>query len=144
MSLIADALRKTGQPGRFDSLPPRPKWSYLVAFVGVTAVTLAVLVQKSKHHLNSEGTSGQKRVTLLTSTAGSSRPASPNLLRIAEGQWRLNGIVRGGPGQSLAIINGKLVEEGSSIQGAKLVRVSENQVDLELGDDGQVKTLKLQ
>lgn len=69
------------------------------------------------------------------------QPVGLNLLRAAENKWHLNGIIKGGEGRSLALINGQVVEEGDSIQGARVVRVAQGDVDLE--QEGQVKNLKL-
>lgn len=63
------------------------------------------------------------------------------LIMEAQGQWRLNGIVRGGDGKALALINGRLIEEGGVIEGARVVRVNRDEVELE--KDGQRSTLTL-
>jgi hypothetical protein len=64
-----------------------------------------------------------------------------NLFRTADVQWRLNGIVRGGDGEALALINDQVVAEGGSVQGARLVRVAQDQVEMET--EGKTFSLKL-
>ncbi len=64
------------------------------------------------------------------------------MLRAVEtSQWRLNGIIRGGVGKPLALVNNELVQEGDSFHGARVARVSDNQVVLDT--NGQTQTLQL-
>ncbi len=56
-------------------------------------------------------------------------------------QWRLNGIIRGGAGKPLALVNNELVQEGDSFHGARVARVSDDQVVLDT--NGQTQTLRL-
>ena len=138
MSLIADALQKANISSP-DSPPPsprspRPTWIYWTA--GLFGLTLILWVRSSSQFSSSSVTASTP-----TTAAASSQPTGLNLLRIAEGQWRLSGIVQGGNGKPLALLNGHVVEEGQPIQGSKVVRVASNEVDVET--DGKIRTLKL-
>ncbi|MBI3615952.1 MAG: hypothetical protein HY211_05480 [Candidatus Omnitrophica bacterium] len=139
MSLIADALRKANISFPVSSpspRPPKPVWTYLLA--GLFGLGLILLA----HSLIRFPALPPASASSQTSAAPSAfQPIGLNLLRAAESQWRLNGIVRGGDGKPLALINGQVVAEGQPIQGAKVVRVASNEVDLET--DGKIKTLKL-
>ena len=64
-----------------------------------------------------------------------------DLFRAVASQWRLNGIIRGGTGKALALVNNELVQEGDSFHGARVVRISDDQVMLEA--NGQMQTLRL-
>ncbi len=143
MSLIADALRKAGPNTPLSPAPPPPKspWgtrALLIACSGLALLLWARLPIQQKPSPGPTSTSSLKTTPKPTLIA--SHPMGFNLLRSAQSQWRLNGIVQG-DGQAIALINGKVVEKGESIQGAKLVRIAQDEVDLET--DGQIKTLKL-
>ena len=56
-------------------------------------------------------------------------------------RWNLTGIMLGGPGESLAIINGRLVAEGDTFEGVLLVQIDPNQVELLVEDE--IETLVL-
>ena len=152
MSLIADALQKatTSPPASPPSRPPRSVWVYLiVGFCGLALIAATRSLIRASHP--SAPTTQRLQVVrppLAAASPPTSRPSTPaspplglNLLRAAESQWQLNGIVRGGEGRPLALINGDLVEEGSTVRGAKVIRVASDEVDLET--DGKIRTLKL-
>ena len=141
MSLIADALRKTNPVSPqtpAPSSPRKPGWLGGLVLLG-TAGIAASLISHSKHSLPPANSRTPSAPSKAVSTP---RSNGLNLLRMAEGQWRLNGVIQGGKGESLALINGQVVEEGATIQGAKVVRVAQDQVDIDEGD-GQIKTLKI-
>lgn len=64
------------------------------------------------------------------------------LLRAMASQWRLNGIIRGGAGRPLALVNNELVQEGDSFHGARVAQIRDDQVLLEA--DGQMQILRLE
>ncbi len=144
MSLIADALRKTGSsPSSLTPVrPPSPKppWIYGFLLIVCAGVGIAFLGRTPKPAPQTASRPASMNPNK-AAPALSSSPMGLNILRTAESQWRLNGTVRGGGGRALALINNQVVEEGGSIQGVKVVRVGQNQVDLE--SNGQAKTLKL-
>ena len=144
MSLIADALRKGGQGNLNPPPPPRPSrfgWFYGILLLGAIGLAVTALPRhRSQQSMATISTVQEKQTA--TAQAIPKQTTGLNLLRVAEGQWRLNGTIRGGQGESLALINGQVVAEGSTIQGAKVVRVAQDQVELESGN-GQVTTLKL-
>ena len=138
MSLIADALRKSESPTGLTPSPRQPRWllsAVLMGGVGLVLLVFAYLPKGSPSVL--PPTAGIK-TTLGSSTQ---HVASP-LLRSAINSWRLNGVVRGGSGKSLALISGQVVSEGEQINGIKVVRVTSNQVDLLEGN--RVRTLTLE
>ena len=142
MSLIADALRKAGEPkpATLESPTPKSRWPYSLLALGIAGILVVFAVNHSRP--SPERTAASRESTTEPALSSQAKNTGLNLLRLAEGQWRLNGTVRGGNGESLALINGQVVEEGASIQGAKVVRVAQDQVDIEDGS-GAVKTLKL-
>ena len=144
MSLIAEALRKAGQTPELSLPNPPPprnnfRWMYGALLIGCAAGVLALSLRWAPPgKVGSLAAKAQEKTSSILQ-----RPTSGmSLLRIAESQWRLNGIVAGGPGKPLALINNKLVEEGGSVGNARVIRVAKDEVDLE-ESGGQVKTLKL-
>ena len=137
MSLIADALQKAtvSPPASPPSGSPRPVQVYLI--VGLCGLALIVATRS----LIRPSRSSAPTPPVSRSSVPASPPLGLNLLRAAESQWQLNGIVRGGEGRPLALINGDLVEEGHTVRGAKVIRVASDEVDLET--DGKIQTLKL-
>ncbi len=140
MSLIADALRKADAPVTAappSSPAPKKSWSYWGIGALALLVVLGVRIALRPSGRPSSNPPGSAAVPRVESPA----PVGLNLLRSAEGQWRLNGIVQGGSGKSLALINGQVVEEGGSVSGAQVTRVASDQVELET-ENGQSRTLK--
>lgn len=148
MSLIAEALRKsTTASGGPSATPPAPRslWIYRGLLIASVSVILVVL---------SNGRSQQLELTRSPSQDPAPSPPPPalvhpdqtsagrNLLRIAHRQWSLNGIVRGGGGKPLALINNELVAEGETFQGAQVVQVAPNRVDLLV--ENHLRTLTLE
>ncbi|PIQ82646.1 MAG: hypothetical protein COV76_02550 [Candidatus Omnitrophica bacterium CG11_big_fil_rev_8_21_14_0_20_64_10] len=87
---------------------------------------------------------GDDSPTRAASAAGAGTPESPRLfsLRSAESAWRLSGVIESRKGRSLALINGKWIEEGqTTADGARVVRVEKRQVALER--DGALETVTL-
>lgn len=143
MSLIADALRKAGvssplTPPPAPGQPPKARWIYAAFGIGCVGLALTLWARLPRRSPSVEFSVARETST---PAPASSQPIGLNLLRGAESQWRLNGIVKGGEGRSLALINGQVVEEGDPIRGARLIRVSQDQVDLE--EEGELKTLQL-
>lgn len=139
MSLIAQALQKSGYASPDSGKSPRGpqfRWGYglaLMVFAGVSLTLSARAALQSKH----AGPALEKPRVTATPTQRS----GVALLRSADHPLRLSGTIRGNDGKNVALINNQVVEEGASIQGAKLVRVSDDQVELE--QEGSLKTLRL-
>ena len=138
MSLIADALRKAGSnPSRRPS--PTPRWAYGLLFLGFVALTFILSTnpqqQKIQPNKKTPGGHAKKQRTAVSSASDlkQQQPGGINLLRAADTQWRLNGIVRGGSGKPVALIDNSLVEAGDTFRGALVVKVTEDQVELETG-----------
>ena len=140
MSLIADALRKA-ESASPDSPQPPPQgslWAYRALLLGCAAVVLAGLGVVAKRRTPPARVSPAARAV----AAAQQRPAGLQLLRTAQRDLNLNGIVRGGSGRPLALINDEIVEEGGRVRGAKLVRIDPDTVQME--ENGKVRTLKLE
>lgn len=142
MSLIADALRKAETTSPASPPPPSPGslWVYRALLLGCVVIVLAGLGVVAKR---------RARATALPPTAAPAavpvakrETGGLQLLRTAQRDMRLNGIVRGGPGKSLALINDQVVEEGDQIGGARLVRIDPDAVHLE--ENGRARTLILE
>lgn len=140
MSLIADALRKAESTS--PAAPPSPPgpgslWTYRVILLGGIAlvlVGLGVVTRRETHPTARD----------LPPTSGAPlhpKPAGIPLLRSAPADLALSGIIRGGDGKSLALINNEVVEEGGTFRGARVTRVTADEVDLE--QEGRVRTLRL-
>ena len=161
MSLIAEALQKADAPTPIHRRTPQtPRWITL-ALIGACAV---VLWNLSNELSGKSGAAKQPVLQTWTPQATKSLVPAPapapvpkifheliglpktrdnlglSLLRSANSQWRLSGVIQG-DGEPLALINGSVVEQGSSVEGANVVRITENEVDIET-DDGPL-TLKL-
>ena len=148
MSLIADALRKAGHPPTIplSVSPPskKPRWTsgvVLLGSVALVALFLGYLSAGPTRKVASTETESNTASLATEPNPLATEPKDMNVLHSAESQWRLNGIVRGGQGEPLAVINGQVLEEGSPVQGARIIRIAKDQVDLET--EGQVKTLTL-
>ncbi len=140
MSLIADALRKAGSPSPAPTPPPSGRWVYTLFLIGCGGLALVFL----PHHLPvkpSTPTSLPQKIQKPSAPAAVPQRTGLNLLRVAESQWRLTGIVQGGDGKPIALVNNRVVEAGDSLGDAHVVRVTENQVEIET--EGRIKTLKL-
>lgn len=149
MSVIMEALRKTG--GLSSVFPPPPdrgfrrivRWICTALAAGCFGLALAALGNIIFHpKRSSSARESVPPATAATPVVSSQEPAAAlNFLRIAEAQWRLNGVLHEGDGKAIALINGQIVEEGSTFQGARVVRVASDRVVLER--DGKTKTLDL-
>lgn len=142
MSLIADALRKAESSPDPEPEPPEPSrkslWPYRAVLVGLAVMVLVGLgVLKRSTSDTLPPTAG---VTAGTASK-TPQPLGIQLLRQAEGNLSLSGIVRGGEGKSLAVINGRVWQEGDTVGATKLVRVEPDWVEVE--ENGEVRTLKL-
>ena len=140
MSLIADALRKAESASPASPPPPSPSslWVYRALLLGCVVVTLTgVGVVAKRRTLPATG-----RENVPAAAAAQQKPAGIQLLRTAQRDLDLNGIVRGGMGKPLALINNEVVEEGGRVRGAKLVRIGSNTVELE--ENGRTRTLTLE
>ena len=138
MSIIAD-------PAAPHS--PKPFWGYrvlLMACVGMVLAGLGWVTHRSGNHPAPVTQVGSKASpqTKIASETPYQKPAGMDLLRSAQDELALNGIIQGGSGKSLALINQQVVEEGDQIQGKRVVRVEADAVELQ-GDSDQIKTLKL-
>ena len=157
MSLISDALKKGGaSPPQSPALPPsppKPRFKKGAAWFSAVLICAGVLLLRqesaSRRALPPQPLpppQGQP-IALQDDSVPKPAPSQPqqrpglNLLRTAENSWKLNGVLRGGDGQPLALINNQVVEQGAIVRGAKLVRVNDTSVELE--EDGQTRTLKL-
>lgn len=150
MSLIAEALKKAGS----SSLPKshRPKSSWLLwggcLTVGIIGVGWLALNFRPK-----ESSRVPEMPAPVLPTAVESAPSSEvtpqetkelsgvQLIMEARSQWRLNGIIRSKDGQALALINERLMEEGQTFQGLRLVRIGPDEVEIE--EEGKLSTLTL-
>ena len=157
MSLISDALKKGGAaPPQSPALPPSPPkprfkkgaawFSAILIFAGVFLLRYESASRRALPPQPLLPSQGQP-VALQDDSVPKPAPSQPqrpglNLLRAAENSWKLNGVLRGGDGQPLALINNQVVEQGAIVRGAKLVRVNDTSVELE-EEDGQTHTLKL-
>lgn len=141
MSLIADALRKAESTSPASPPPPSPGslWVYRALLLGCVAVILAGLGTVAKRRAQQPA---RVQPASPAVTAAQSKPAGLQILRTAQRDLNLNGIVRGGSGRSLALINGEVVEEGGQVRGARLVKVDPEAVQLE--ENGKTRTLKLE
>ncbi len=140
MSLIADALRKAESASPASPPPPSPSslWVYRALLLGCVAVILAGVGVVAKRRALPP--TGRERAS--AAAPAPQKPAGLQLLRTAQRDLDLNGIVRGGEGKPLALINNEVVEEGGRIRGAKLVRIGSETVELE--ENGRVRTLTLE
>ena len=144
MSLIADALKKTN-PGSIPQ-PPRPRtprWSY--GFLLLACGLLAVLLTQNiplTHRSQITHTPTAKKSPAANRAASTNKKSGVDILRAIDSEWRLNGIVQGGPGKPLALVNNAIVGEGDKIPGARVVKVTESSVELET-DGGTTKTIRL-
>ena len=141
MSMIADALRKAESASPSTPTPPSPHslWVYRAILVGCVAIVLAGLGAVTRQRAPSPA---QNTPAATPAPAPIAQKSSGlKLLRTAQGGLNLSGIVRGGSGKPLALINDELVEEGGTVRGAKLVRVDQETVELE--QDGRTRTLTL-
>jgi len=139
MSLIADALRKAESSSGQTPTPPSPKflWGYralLAGCVGLVLLGLGIIARRPAS-APLPPTAGQ--------TAREEKPRGLDLLRGAHREMSLNGNVRGGDGKALALLNNQLVEEGSTVEGVKLVKVGANAVELQ-DEAGRTRTLRLE
>lgn len=145
MSLILDALQKAGGTQRPQSpsaspLPPKGRNPWAVG-LGLLIVGLGVVgLFLGPRRPPSTTTASLKPAPGVASPAA--RSEGFQLLRVAESHWRLNGIVQGGEGKSLALINGQVVEEGATFQGARIARISQSEVEIE--QEGRSTTLRLE
>lgn len=141
MSLIADALRKAETTSPASPPPPSPGslWVYRALLLGCVVVVLASLGLVAKRRAR---TTAVPAATAAAQAAAKREPSGLQLLRTAQRDMRLNGIVVGGPGKPLALINDRVVQEGDHIQGARLVRIDPDTVQLE--ENGRIRTLKLE
>lgn len=146
MSVILDALQKvstsTPPPNVSFPAPRRPSWNKIAAAIAVFVVAGVVLSRPQKPAERETAHEPTWVPTAPSSSNASLRREGLQLLRNAESQWRLSGIVHGGEGKPLALINGQIVEEGGSLRGAKIARITEHEVELE--QEGATKTLRLE
>ncbi len=143
MSLIADALKKAEGSSTNPPPPPspsRPLWLYRAALLGSVGLVLGGLAWVAQ----------RPPVPAKTAPAPAAqmepRPAKNSgmqLLRTARGEMALNGTVRGGNGQSLALINNQIVQPGDQVGGMKVVQVNPDSVQLQ-DQSGKTKTLTLE
>ena len=156
MSLIVEALQKTETPTPVRQRPQKKPWWVTAALSAGCAIVLWNL----GHEISARWLAWTPSRSALQPSTENAVPETPstvlsltnilkvaiptfgqNMLRSAESTWHLNGVIQG-DGKPLALINGKVVEEGTSVGGAKVVRISENEVDLET--DGRRRTLRLE
>lgn len=145
MSLIADALRKADNVAPSpSSAPPPPRSPWLAGALLATCLLFIAALLWQRAPAPSPLTLGPARPegSKAPSNLGFSKTSGLNLLRLAEGQWRLSGIVQGGDGGSLALINNRVIEEGDTVDGARITRIAQDEVELEA--QGQTKTIRLQ
>ncbi len=155
MSLIVDALQKSEGPTPiFPRHSRKPRWIYAALMLGCAILALNLIqspqrpLAPKKHATASSSTHPATAFTLKSSgiripsvqIPAIRKPVGLNLLLSAQSQWRLSGTIQGN-GKPLALINGQVIEEGSTIDGTKVVRVGQDEADLET--DGQIKTIRL-
>jgi len=141
MSVILEALRKTEGLPSLSPPPPDPGYNRIVRWicaalaVGCFGLALSGLAKIS---VPKDSPEVEEAVSPVTTAA----PAVPDPEPAAETPWRLDGVLHEGGGKAVALINGRLVEEGSTFEGARVVRVGSDRVELE--QDGETKSLNLQ
>lgn len=134
MSLIADALRKAesaSPPAQSPAPGSRSVWFYrslLIVGIGLVLAGLGLVTQRPGGRF------------LPPTGSNPAAPAAP-LLRPGEGKLFLSGIIQGGNGKSLAVINNEILEEGQSVRGATVTRIAQREVEIQEGE--RVRTLKL-
>ena len=128
-------------PPNFPQPPKRKaRWSY--AILAIAFVALVFVVAKNIP-VNSTKKAYYYAAGSMSDPTPKSRRSGISLLQAANSQWRLSGTVHGGTGKPLALINNSIVEEGAHIRGARVVKVTEKNVELET-DSGATKTIRLQ
>ncbi len=166
MSLISEALAKANSAPPASPSPPSPKrgrWAlgiFLLAGAGLlwilgrpfsspetpkipTTAPGEPETGGSPPFKAEEPTPEEAPAPALETESASTNPlptALPAVPRVG-GRWRLDGILREEGGTTLALINGEVMEEGSTIQGAKVIRIARDGVELE--SDGEIQTLTL-
>ena len=141
MSLISDALRKVDSSMGTSPVPPsgRSLWIYRVLLAGSVLLVLVALGVVTR--TPAKQGAPQTEAAVPPETEKPAFPSGFTLLRHAESELRLNGIVQGGDGKSLALINDLVLEEGESIRDTRIVRVESDRVQLE--ENGTIRTLTL-
>jgi hypothetical protein len=150
MSLISDALRKVDAQTAFPSTGPsgRSPWVYRAILAGSVALILVTLWAVSKPNRKAPIHPVRESIGSLKASPShvpskETFPLGRTILRQAEGELRLKGILHGGGGRPMALIGGHLLEEGQTFGGGKrLVRVEPTQVEIE-SEDGRIQTLRL-
>lgn len=166
MSLISEALAKANNVRPVSSRPPSPKrgrWALgilLLAGAGFlwilgrpfsspetpkipTTAPGEPETRGSPPLQAEEPTPEDASAPALETESASTTPlptALPAVPRVG-GRWRLGGILREEGGTPLALVNGEVMEEGGTVQGAKVIRIARDGVDLE--SDGEIQTLTL-
>lgn len=75
--------------------------------------------------------------------SGRNRPLPPTAGPAADMEgWRLNGVLTGAGGEALALLNGKVVQEGARIGGVEVVRIGPDEVELRQGNRRNVVRLR--
>ena len=157
MSLIADALRKAAERPRKSAVPPKIKtvslypkrktrrWIY--GGLALAAIVGGVSLSGQPARRQPASILVPSEETRAAPAAGQDAAAPQDdtglaLLRVAESHWRINGKIDGGDGRPLVLVNGKIVQEGETLNGVKITRIAENSVDLEAG--GHTTTLQIE
>lgn len=153
MSLIADALKKADLPSGNNPpavAPPPPEPSPW--FNGITRGILIVgigLVLLGVAHLTRRPASPAVALKPAVS-AGFAKASAPapskasgmQLLQAAQAGLVLNGTILDNGGESLALINNQVLQEGDQIRNMRVVKVNTDSVELQ-DQDGRTKTLGL-
>ena len=122
-------------------------------FMGASAIVIVGLVAFLTHPQNGaqNGTAGEKKVIAAEGYSTVPAPAAakqePNsistfMTKLSNPHLALSGIVYGS-GKPAAIIENKILEEGASIRGAKIVKIHNNNVEMLDEVTGQNFVLKL-
>ncbi len=144
MSMITEALKKaeatSETSGAPVDLPPSPSspplWIYRAALVGCVAVVLLGIAHFTHRPEIRAAVPAQ-----IAKVAAS--PPVQRLLKLAQANMVLNGIIQGQDGRSLALIDHEVVQEGDPIRGMRVVRINPRSVEIQDGA-GKTKTLQLE
>ena len=149
MSLISEALKKADN-NRTETLGESPVpepasrslWVYRAVLLGSIALVLAglaVVTHRPSRML--PPTAGAASFVIPETPPPSALDQGLQLLRKSQG---LSGIISGGEGERLALIDNQVVQKGDRVRGMTVAQVNPDSVELQEDNGGKTKTLKLE